>query len=316
MIFKSGTINALTRSLAKSIRSVIVKKERSSPTSPTLANWTSSIGWCDTWLENCRLIVASEVLKYKYGLGNLPTCPCTPPRPFGKGAPGLLTFSGGRCQVWGIHSRMVHCGNRGIRGILYFEEETVQRWFATLTTMEVFAAWRCFPMFLVLITHRHCKDNNSHQLTDVCLLSLWCFCSCRRIMTHSESALDDNYSSLVCIDVRDCRASRPEDWSLHLELCKFNSSIDSIVNICQYAWRSLEAVFQSSCFCSTQPGCVPRHMTQDKPEVVESRTGTWSSPILPIQKLSTCSYSLPFLVQKGALVVALYEKCCQSAFVW
>lgn len=43
-------------------------------------------------------------------------------------------------------------------------------------------------------------------------------------MTHSESALDDNYSSLVCIDVRDCRASRPEDWSLHLELCKFDSS--------------------------------------------------------------------------------------------
>lgn len=76
-------------------------------------------------------------------------------------------------------------------------------------------------------------------------------------MTHSESALDDNYSSLVCIDVRDCRASRPEDWSLHLELCKFNSSIDSL-----------------PCFCPTQSGCVCRHMTEDKPEVVECRTGT------------------------------------------
>ena len=32
-----------------------------------------------------------------------------------------------------------------------------------------------------------------------------------RIMTHSETAVDDNYNSLVCIDVRDCRASRPED---------------------------------------------------------------------------------------------------------
>ena len=57
-------------------------------------------------------------------LGILPTCPCTPPRAFGKGAPGLLTFGGGRRQVWGFHSRMVHCGNRGIRGILYFEEES------------------------------------------------------------------------------------------------------------------------------------------------------------------------------------------------
>lgn len=57
-------------------------------------------------------------------LGILPTYPCTPPRAFGKGAPVLLTFGGGRRQVWGFHSRMVHCGNRGIRGILYFEEES------------------------------------------------------------------------------------------------------------------------------------------------------------------------------------------------
>lgn len=32
-----------------------------------------------------------------------------------------------------------------------------------------------------------------------------------RIMTHSETAVDDKYNSLVCIDVRDCRASRSED---------------------------------------------------------------------------------------------------------
>lgn len=41
-------------------------------------------------------------------------------------------------------------------------------------------------------------------------------CISKRIMTHSESALDDNYSSLVCIDVRDCRASRPEDRDMIL----------------------------------------------------------------------------------------------------
>lgn len=41
-------------------------------------------------------------------------------------------------------------------------------------------------------------------------------CIPKRIMTHSETAVDHNYNSLVCIDVRDCRASRPEDREMIL----------------------------------------------------------------------------------------------------
>lgn len=41
-------------------------------------------------------------------------------------------------------------------------------------------------------------------------------CIPKRIMTHSETAVDDKYNSLVCIDVRDCRASRSEDREMIL----------------------------------------------------------------------------------------------------